>query len=70
MLQGIEAVKEYLAKGLQAYPDLYFKLNRVFVGINSITLQYQSVNDLNAAEVFELDSKGFITSVQCHYFQT
>jgi hypothetical protein len=69
MLQGKEKVKEYLAKGLEAYPDLYFEFHKVFIGVASITLQYKSVNNLIAAEVFELNDKGLAIRVQCHYYQ-
>jgi hypothetical protein len=67
VLTGKENVKEYLAKGLQAYPELNFELERVFIGVASLTLQYQSVNGLIAAEVFELNGKGLVSRVQCHY---
>lgn len=70
MLQGKENVKQYLAKGLAAYPDLQFTLFSVFVGVKSITLHYQSVNNLTAAEVFELNEQGLVERVQCHYAQT
>jgi hypothetical protein len=68
-LKGKENVRDYLSKGLAAYPDLSFKLINVFVGVSSITLQYESVNNLIAAEVFELNSDGLVTRVQCHYTQ-
>ena len=68
-LQGKEKVREYLAKGLQAYPDLHFKLENVFIGVASVTLLYQSVNNSMAAEVFELNDEGLVTRVQCHYTQ-
>jgi hypothetical protein len=64
---GKENVRNYLKKGLEAYPDLHFELENVFVGITSITLQYRSVNNPLAAEVFELNKKGLATRVQCHY---
>ena len=41
----------------------------MFVGIASITIQYESVNNLLAAEVFELNEQGQATRVQCHYKQ-
>ncbi len=69
MLRGKNRVREYLAKGLAAYPDLNFKLLNVFIGVASITLHYQSVNNLIAAEVFELDDQGLAVRVQCHYDQ-
>ena len=70
MLRGKDNLKEYLAKGLAKYPDLHFKLLNVFVGVRSLTLYYRSVNNLIAAEVFEINDKGLASRVQCHYCQT
>ncbi len=67
MLQGRDEIKGYLANGLAAYPDLHFKLLHLFVGVRSLTLYYQSVNNLLAAEVFEFDADGLVLRVQCHY---
>lgn len=66
-LTGKEAVRHYLAKGLAAYPDLHFELLQTFRGVHSIVLQYTSVNNLIAAEVFELNDAGLVQRVQCHY---
>ncbi|MGR8929881.1 MAG: nuclear transport factor 2 family protein [Gammaproteobacteria bacterium] len=68
-LRGKENVKEYLSKALGAYPNLHFKLLNVFVGVASMVLHYQSVNNLIAAEVFELNAQGLASRVQCHYYQ-
>ncbi len=70
MLHGKDRVKDYLTKGLSAYPDLHFKLINVFVGVASITLHYEGVNKLIAAEVFEINDKGLASRVQCHYYQS
>ncbi len=70
MLRGKDKVKEYLSKGLAAYPDLHFKLINVFLGVASITLHYESVNKLIAAEVFEINDTGLASRVQCHYYQS
>lgn len=66
-LKGKNNVRKYLQKGLEAYPCLHFVLEHVFIGVASITLQYQSVNNLLAAEVFEFDDQGLAIRVQCHY---
>jgi hypothetical protein len=66
---GKENVRNYLKKGLNAYPDLYFELKNVFLGVSSIILQYKSVNNLLAAEVFELNKDGLAQRVQCHYIE-
>lgn len=68
-LQGKAALKDYLAKGLIAYPNLHFELKQVYIGVASVTLQYKSVNNLMAAEVFELNDQGLAIRVQCHYDQ-
>ncbi|MBA4241428.1 MAG: nuclear transport factor 2 family protein [Sphingobacteriaceae bacterium] len=68
---GIIKSKEELAKyfkiGLDAYPDLRFKLHNVFTGINTITVYYASVNSRMAAEVFHLNKNGKATKVFCNY---
>jgi len=66
-LYGKGNVRHYLQKGLDAYPHLHFVLESVFIGVSSITLQYNSVNNLLAAEVFELNEDGLVVRVQCHY---
>ena len=66
-LYGKGNVRNYLQKGLDAYPNLHFVLENVFIGVSSITLQYNSVNNLLAAEVFELNEDGLVVRVQCHY---
>ncbi len=66
-LLGKGALKEYLAKGLAAYPDLNFVLKNVLFGVRSLVIQYRSVNNLNASEVFEFDENGLVNRVQCHY---
>lgn len=68
-IKGKSGVRDYLARGLAAYPGLSFKFISCFVGVASITLQYESVNNLIAAEVFELNSDGLVKRVQCHYIQ-
>lgn len=67
VLRGKGNVKAYLAKGLAAYPRLEFVLLDVFIGVHSVVLRYQSVNNLVAAEVFEFNADGLVIRVQCHY---
>lgn len=67
MLQGKDKLRQYLMKGLEAYPKLHFKLLGIYVGVGSVTIEYESVNNLIAAEVFELDEQSLVKRVQCHY---
>ncbi len=69
MLQGKKSVKEYLAKGLEKYPDLHFELINIYTGIGSIVINYRSVNNLLAAEEFEFNDRDLVSRVKCHYCQ-
>jgi hypothetical protein len=60
-------LKSYFQKGLNSYPDLRFKLKKVFKGTNSIVLYYVSVKGRLAAEVFELDESNKVVKVLCNY---
>lgn len=66
-LRGKAALADYFAKGLPRYPSLHFRLQRVLAGVRSVTIAYESVNELDAAEVMELDRGGRVVRVQCHY---
>lgn len=57
----------YFKTGLDAYPDLEFKLHNVFTGIDTVTLYYTSVNGRMAAEVFQLNGNGKAKRVFCNY---
>lgn len=66
-VRGKEALKDYFAKGLAAYPDLKFHLHKILISVRSITIYYESVNNLMAAEVMEINGQGSIERVQAHY---
>jgi predicted ester cyclase len=66
-LHGLENLRSYFLKGLEAYPDLRFELIQVLEGVNSITLYYHSVKNLMSAEVMVLNEKGKISKVIAHY---
>lgn len=60
-------LKRYFEIGLNAYPNLEFKLHNCFIGINSIVIYYTSVNGTLAAEMFTLNNHLKATSVYCNY---
>jgi hypothetical protein len=66
-VRGKKALRDYFSKGLVKYPDLTFYLQKVFLGVRSVTVYYESVNNLLAAEMMELDEHGFIARVLAHY---
>ncbi len=66
-VRGKAALRDYFARGLAAYPDLRFTLQRVLTGVDSLTLCYRSVNNLDAAEVMRLGPDGRVARVWAHY---
>lgn len=66
-VRGKAALRDYFAKGLARYPDLAFEMHRVFVGVAGLTICYRSVNDLLAAETFELDGHGHVVRAMATY---
>jgi ketosteroid isomerase-like protein len=66
-VRGRSALRDYFKAGLAAYPELRFTLRHVAVGVESVTLIYDSVKGLLAAETMTLDPCLKVTRVQCHY---
>ena len=66
-VRGRDALRTYFEKGLAAYPDLRFTLRHVAVGVDSVTLIYDSVKGLLAAETMVLDGRARATRVLAHY---
>jgi hypothetical protein len=64
---GRDKLRPYFEKGLQAYPDLHFKLIEVLEGVDSVTLYYHSVKNLMTAEVMFFDDQGKVSRVVAHY---
>ena len=60
-------LRRYFETGLNRYPDLHFQLHNCLSGVNTLVLYYQSVNNMMAAEVFELDGSGKVMRVYCNY---
>lgn len=66
-IKGKTALRSYFAQGLEKYPNLKFQLHKVLAGVQSITLYYESVNNLIAAEVMELSPDWQVLRVTAHY---
>ena len=67
VIKGREAVRKYLQAGMEAFPHVRFQLHRVGVGIDSIVLNYISVDGALANEVHVMDDEGKAIDVRCHY---
>ena len=66
-VRGVTALRGYFRRALDAYPGLHFVLGRVYVGARSLVLVYQSVSNLQAAEVMEFNDDGLVCRVCAHY---
>jgi hypothetical protein len=67
MLQGSEDLRKYFEAGLAKFPNLQFHLRVVLVGMETVTLVYDSVNDLLAAETMAWNATGEISRVWAQY---
>jgi predicted ester cyclase len=64
---GKANLKAYFQRGLEAYPELNFRLENVFSGLNSVVLCYANQKGTRTAEFMELSSKGRVTRVVANY---
>lgn len=69
-LRGKDALRDYVQRGLAAFPELHFTLLETYTGADSVVLRYRSVRDLVAAETFQFDAKGRVKQVLCHYWES
>lgn len=66
-IEGKAALRNYFARGLEAYPQLRFVLKSVLLGTDSVVLAYASVENKSAAELMVLDERGKVVEVRAHY---
>ena len=64
---GKANLRAYFQRGLQAYPDLNFRLEDVLWGMNSVVLYYTNQKGTHSGEFMELSAKGKITRVVANY---
>lgn len=57
----------YFQRGLAAYPELHFKLEDVFWGVNSVVLCYLNQKGTRTAEFMELSATGKAARVVANY---
>jgi hypothetical protein len=66
-VRGIAMLRVYFHRALNAYPDLQFKLRRVYTGSHSLVVEYHSVADRLAAETMEFNDSGLVMRANAHY---
>jgi predicted SnoaL-like aldol condensation-catalyzing enzyme len=66
-VSGKDALLAYFTAALGRYPTLTFHLQAVFRGMDSVTLLYESVNGLLAAETMILNERYQVSRVLAQY---
>jgi predicted ester cyclase len=64
---GKSNVRDYFRRGLEAYPQLRFRLEDVLWGVNSVVLYYTNQKGTRTAEFMELSPNGRVTRVVANY---
>ena len=64
---GKANLREYFQRGLEAYPQLTFRLEDVLWSINSVVLYYTNQKGTRSAEFMELLADRRVVRVVAHY---
>jgi predicted ester cyclase len=64
---GKADLRAYFQRGLEAYPELHFRLEDVLWGINSVVLYYTNQKGTRTAEFMELSAVGKVARVVANY---
>lgn len=64
---GLDALRRYFSRGLEAYPNLTFELLDVLWGVSSILLYYKNQNGTNTGEFMEVNPEGKVVRVVANY---
>jgi predicted ester cyclase len=64
---GKANLRAYFARGLEAYPQLQFRLEDVLWGLNSVVLYYTNQKGTRTAEFMEISAAGKVARVVANY---
>ena len=64
---GKANLRAYFQRGLEAYPELHFRLEDVLWGVNSVVLYYTNQKGTRTAEFMELSANGKVARVVANY---
>ncbi len=64
---GKENLRAYFRRGLEAYPELNFRLTDVLWGVSSVVLFYTNHRGRRTAEFMELSATGKVARVVANY---
>jgi predicted ester cyclase len=64
---GKASLRAYFQRGLEAYPELQFRLEDVLWGVSSVVLYYTNQKGTHTAEFMELSATGKVARVAANY---
>jgi hypothetical protein len=64
---GKANLRAYFQRGLEAYPELQFRLEQVLWGVNSVVLYYTNQKGTRVAEFMEVSAAGQVVRVVANY---
>jgi predicted ester cyclase len=64
---GKANLRAYFQRGLEAYPELHFRLEDVLWGVNSVLLYYTNQKGQRTGEFMELSAIGKVDRVVANY---
>lgn len=64
---GKANLKAYFQRGLEAYPELNFRLEDVLWGLHSVVLYYTNQKGTRSAEFMEVSAAGKVVRVVANY---
>jgi predicted ester cyclase len=64
---GKANLRAYFKRGLDAYPELQFRLKDVLCGVKSVVLYYTNQKGTHSAEFMELSASGKVNRVVANY---
>ncbi len=64
---GKADLRAYFQRGLEAYPELHFRLEDVLWGVNSVVLYYTNQKGTRTGEFMELSANGKVVRVVANY---
>jgi hypothetical protein len=64
---GKANLRAYFRRGLEAYPELHFRLADVLCGVSSVVLYYTNQKGTRTAEFMELSAMGKVSRVVANY---
>jgi len=66
-VSGKANLRAYFQRGLEAFPELQFRLEDVLWGFNSVVLYYTNQKGTRTAEFMELSAAGRVARVVANY---